>query len=838
MNHSIKRTWPVGILLIVLLVSACRKSETTFRFDFNEINDRTWIGEDFWATPLENWRVRNSRVEYLATNPLAIQNKVHLLTRVLDQAGELDIRVNAGWDHLGTADDQIGLAIGVRDTLDDDPRAAVYYGEGLAMGIQRKGTFFLGEQSQPLPEDFDQEDFQLSLTVRQSVGEEYRLSATVSGKNGSSASLTATFDSDLSGLINLFCTNNGRDSTLTAWFDDLDIQGTKVVEKDENRFGPILWTMYTTSREVLRLNAQFPPLGQQDNQQIQLQIRSDNKWTTISENTLDPASWTGLFEVSPWTPDADTEYRVVYEARRKTSQTTTPHYYRGIIRIEPDPGELSLAGLTCQHGYAYPYSPLRGQLADSDPDLLFFSGDQIYEPNGGYPVVRFPARAAVLDYLGKWYMFGWAFGEVMKDRPTICTPDDHDVFQGNLWGDGGRKIPQSEWNRWLGVKGGYIEPAEMINVVHRTQSGHLPKPSDPEPIEQGITAWYTDLVYAGVGFGIISDRMFKSGPYAVNGEAKRADHLTEPVADPKVFDRPGLRLIGDRQLDFLRNWITDWRDTKMKVLLSQSLFANPATHHGDERMVLAADFDSGGWPQTRRDEVLKILRKGFVFHLTGDQHLGTIVQYGINEYADAGWVFSTPAIATHYRRAFEPDKLGFPVLNRPAHQLPNTGYYTDGFGNKNFVYAVGNPDEVTNETNRYEKAQSKASGFGFLRFDVNKRVIHMDAFRFGRGKTFESFPGWPFSISQFDNYPMEKAGEYLPHLEIRGLEEPVLRVKAVNRPEPEYIIRLPDGTYTPRVFIHGRYEVRVGDPETGRWQSFTDLPSQTDAPADTLIIEF
>ncbi len=45
-----------------------------------------------------------------------------------------------------------------------------------------------------------------------------------------------------------------------------------------------------------------------------------------------------------------------------------------------------------------------------------------------------------LNYLGKWYMFGWAFGDLMRDIPAICTPDDHDVFQGNLWG--GQGIPK------------------------------------------------------------------------------------------------------------------------------------------------------------------------------------------------------------------------------------------------------------------------------------------------------------------------------------------------------------------------------------------------------------
>src|SRR3546814_9903580 len=68
----------------------------------------------------------------------------------------------------------------------------------------------------------------------------------------------------------------------------------------------------------------------------------------------------------------------------------------------------------------------------------------IYEGNGGYPIKRTPEQRAILSYLGKWYMFGWAFGDVMRSRPTICTPDDHDVFQGNLWGEGRSEEHTSE----------------------------------------------------------------------------------------------------------------------------------------------------------------------------------------------------------------------------------------------------------------------------------------------------------------------------------------------------------------------------------------------------------
>jgi alkaline phosphatase D len=73
-----------------------------------------------------------------------------------------------------------------------------------------------------------------------------------------------------------------------------------------------------------------------------------------------------------------------------------------------------------------------------------------------------------------------------------------------------------------------------------------------------------------------------------------------------------------------------------------------------------------------------------------------MVQYGLNEYRDAGWSFSPPAICNFYMRWFLPDELGIPEVERPDHGYPNTGYYEDSFGNKNYVYAIGNPGTITN----------------------------------------------------------------------------------------------------------------------------------------------
>ena len=112
----------------------------------------------------------------------------------------------------------------------------------------------------------------------------------------------------------------------------------------------------------------------------------------------------------------------------------------------------------------------------------------------------------------------------MRDRPTLCIPDDHDVFQGNIWGEGGKSMGTG---RDTSTRGGYREPARMVNVVHRTNASHHPGPFDPAPVEQDISVYYGDMVYGGVGFAILGDRQFKSSPERVDTGSGRADHVLD-----------------------------------------------------------------------------------------------------------------------------------------------------------------------------------------------------------------------------------------------------------------------------------------------------------------------
>ena len=796
--------------------------QTSFTAEFSN-SDRTWIGRDFWAVPMEDWQVQNGRLECTGERE---DMRVNLLTALLnDQPESFSASVRLGLLREGELRGFAGFSVGLWDEVDSDVKALCYFGQGVTAGISTDKSIFIDQKAAPLPDNFDLTDVELNLNAVPKSGG-YTLVLNAIDKNGVTGDVSLEGISQLKGLValvNKFRAEEEKKSNPVFWFDDWIIEGAKLESVPDNAFGPILWSMYTLSRGTVKLTAQMPPIGEGDAQEVGLELKSGEAWEDSGKASIEPDSRTATFRLESWDASRDVDYRLIYP-----DDNGDPFYYQGTIRRDPVDKNLVMGGMTCQFASAFPYTPVVNNLAVHDPDILYFSGDQIYESNGGYGIIRFPAERAILNYLGKYYMFGWAFGDLMRDRPTVCTPDDHDVFQGNLWGEGGEYNSMENYMKYYDSTGGFLEPPEMVNVVNKTQCSHLPDPWDPTPLKQGIIPFYTDLVYGRISFAIITDRIFKSGPHHVAYWDGRLDHLKFELKNPGELDKEGLDFLGKSQLEFLEEWTRDWAGADMKTVLSQTIFTNAATHHGGEKMFLVGDLDSGGWPQSGRDEAIRIMRKSFSFQVAGDQHIPSLIQYGVEDFRDSGWAFCTPAISVGYERRFVPDTLGVPVKNRPEHNLPNTGEYVDGFGNLNYVYAIGNPLETERKKPRYTLAEEKASGYSIITFDRDSRTYTPDCWHFltdaSRDTTESHFPGWPHTIKQEENYgAVNKSGLSLPQLEVSGVEDPVVEITEEKSGELLYILRIKGSSYTPKVISKGTYKVRVGNPETDSWQEKTGV---------------
>ncbi len=530
----------------------------------------------------------------------------------------------------------------------------------------------------------------------------------------------------LAGSIALACGGGPGAVRFTGW----TAKGERIEQHDDRAFGPIAGIQYTLGGGVLKLTAQLLPLGDGElDGPVRLSVKDGKEWRDVGTAELERPGWTATFRVEGFAPEQDTPCKVAC-----TLANGDVHAFDGTIRREPDgrrplvlaafTGNSEVRGGFGRPGFPwnasaiwFPHADLVAHVEAIDPDVLFFSGDQIYEGANPTMADRRGDGVAELDWLYKWLLWVWAFRDVTKDRPTITLPDDHDVYQGNLWGAGGRHAEHDH-------DGGYVMPAEFVQMVERAETSHLPDAFDPTPIEQGIGVHYGRWVYGGVDFAILEDRKFKSGP---NGlvpptSSGRPDHVVDPDFDPKDADVEGAKLLGDRQLAFLEQWASDWSGgARIKAAVSGTVFAGLATHHGREQQKLVADYDSNGWPQHGRNRALRVLREGFAFLIGGDQHLGTLAHMGVDGWRDASWSFGVPSIANFYPRAWRPETAG---AGRAPGQPAWAGDHEDGFGNRVSVWAVTNPDGPTGR--EPAALHDGMPGFGVVRFDTRARTITVE----------------------------------------------------------------------------------------------------------------
>ncbi len=71
-----------------------------------------------------------------------------------------------------------------------------------------------------------------------------------------------------------------------------------------------------------------------------------------------------------------------------------------------------------------------------------------------------------------------------------------------------------------------------------------------------------------------------------------------------------------------------------------------------------------------------------------------------------------------------------------------------------------------------------------------------------------------------DGNGSRKYPPYLPEVSIKGVRNAVLEVCDQKTGELVYAICLTGNTVRPLVFADGTYTVRLGDPDSGKWETF------------------
>lgn len=872
------------IALFIITVS-CENFSTrdNSRSHLPQQTHRTWIGPEYWANPLQDWQLNNGRIEcvqsggdrnvFVLTHEL-ISKRGTLHTSVdLGQLTRKNKELNPGW---------VGFKLGVRGQFDDYRDNAVR-GDGFKAGISTKGKLFIQKYDDSVtPIDSTLDNITLNLYTEPD-GDTYTVTLTALDPAGKVLSKITRNNIDpdwLIGGLALACSNGkikddlekrpliddgnwgfragtARGGNVRFWFANWKISGSKVKIYPERVFGPILFSQYTLSNRIMKMTAQMPPIGRSDSQFVALQVKEKQNFKTLAKARIDKLSRTATFRIDNWPDKVDTPYRLLYQMKDNTGQIKN-YYWKGTVRKNPvDKTDIVVAGFTGNYDLGFPNNDLVKSVAFHDPDLLFFSGDQIYEGVGGYGVQRKPLEKACNDYLRKWYLYGWAYRDLMKDRPTVSIPDDHDVYHGNIWGAGGRPTIKGLTGNDAQDTGGYKMPPKWVNMVQRTQTSNLPDPYDPKPVKQGIGVYYCNMNYGGISFAVIEDRKFKTAPkivlpdaQIVNGWPQNRDFDVKAIAD-----LPTPNLLGKRQLSFLENWAADYTsDVWMKVVLSQTIFANVATlptEEGSDTNVPklrilkkgeyppndepVTDFDTNSWPQAGRNNALKIMRSCFAFHLAGDQHLGSTIQYGVEDFHDAPFAFCVPAISNVWPRRWYPS---IPGANQKPGAPRYTGDYYDGFGNKMTVYAVSNPVYTGLEPSRL---YDRATGYGIVRFNKAKRRITIECWpRLSdpSAQNVKQYPGWPVTFKQTDNYNKKTAG-FLPTIDITGTKDPVVQVIDEETGRIVYNLRIEGTAFTPKVFKDGTYTLKVGDPPKIPFKTIKHLrPEKTPDITNKYFLQF
>jgi|GEM_PF-3063814 len=372
--------------------------------------DRHWIGADFWANRLQDWAVKDGVLTCAASYGGLHSRTAHLLTYELVDAGDL--------------------------ILDPVP------GHTVVKAIDGAGP----------------ERATLSVVGRL-AGDTIELTATLSDGDTVVAKTTGTLDAArVAGSVALV--SNGSDAEHPHRFRGLRIGGDRVAAHPERAVGPIAGVLYGVANGDLKVGVQCvslretmrpPPFGKKVDKPARLAVRLEQKlgdgtWEPVGRPTaVAEPDYYALIRITGYDATEPRDFRVVTNGAGDVAASYGFH-----VPAEPE-GDVVVGAVSCSGAMGrrsgrpektsdgelyvgrwtdanvwFPWEGVSGPLMERNPDIVFFTGDQLYEynPTARHPTDAFPHD----DYLYKWLLWHWAFNDLTRQVPTVMQTDDHDVW--------------------------------------------------------------------------------------------------------------------------------------------------------------------------------------------------------------------------------------------------------------------------------------------------------------------------------------------------------------------------------------------------------------------------
>lgn len=690
-----------------------------------------WIGRAWWANPLWDWRCTGNGV---VRAPASGNYALALLPFELTTNGDsFIIRTTVKFlknSKIPYVPRNLGAGFGLgRKAAFDDHRAAAVYGLSQVTAVLNSNGFLSisGKKSSKSVSD------KLAATTLTLKGTRVKNSVLLLLTATQAKSKITVFSrvplAKVTGMFALITEGPRKRGAVPAdldvAFQQFSISGSMLKRFNGRMYGAIMWSQYTVSKKTLRLQAQLAPVDKPLEVKLVIRDSPGGKVILTKSSMSDRMSRTAQFTAKNWDSQRSWAYDVLVQIKDET------HKWSGSIQKEPPVKlPLKIAVFSCDKGYTFPQQSMVSQVERQNPHLMYFAGDQMYWTTGGFAVpYDSPVEISMLDFLLRWYLFGWTWRNLLAKTPSVIIPDDHDVFQGNLFGNGGVALKirgEIDLNA-----GGYLMPGKWVSAVERCHTGHLPPSRANFKTPLGLKPYFTSLIYGGLSMAVLEDRKFKSAP------------LDFPISTRR---RANGNLLGSRQELFLKKWVNEWEGVSMKVAFSQTIFCAASTHNSETLRPGRGDYDSNAWPIDARNRAVRLLGKGNVLSLHGDQHLGMLMRHGVDKHDDANVAFMVPGTANGFPRAW------WPGVSRVEDYVEKsfTGRFIDAFGHPITVLAVANPQPKPRSLEDEKKipplqlAYKKGSGYGLVIVNRVSKTAKFNMYRVGGN--FEQFKGFPKRI--------------------------------------------------------------------------------------------